>query len=73
MGPDDGNSGERFVAESDGSFKLKGCRRDLSQVKDATEKAGLLLIVFMRAGRLELLGRGVGRRRHSWVFRPMMM
>ena len=43
-------------------------------MKDATEKAGFLVIIFSRAGRLELWICVVGSRHPFWpVFRPMMM
>jgi hypothetical protein len=74
MGPDDGSSGECFAAQRGDRFNLEGSRWDLSQMKDATEKAVFLIIAFSRAGRLELQLCVAGSWRPSQaVFRPMMM
>ncbi len=74
MGPDAGSSMECFAAKRGDSFHVDGSRWELSQVKDATEKAGFLIVGFSRDARLELRARVVGSRHPFWlVFRPMMM
>jgi hypothetical protein len=54
MGPDDGRGRGCVAAERGDSFHVEGGRWELSQVKDATEKAGFLLVAFRRAACLEL-------------------
>jgi hypothetical protein len=74
MGPDDGGSGQCLAAKLCESFNVEAGRWDLSQVKDATEKTGFLIIIFSRAGRLASRVCVVGSR-HPFrpVFHPMMM
>ncbi len=62
MGPDEGSSGEPFAVKCSDRFNLEARRHNLGQVKDTTEEAGLLLIVFMWAGCLELQVLGIGSR-----------
>ena len=65
---------ECFPAKRADSFHVEGSRWELRQVEDATEKAGFLVNIFSRAGRLELWNCIVGSRHPvSPVFRPMMM
>ena len=49
MGPNEGSSGEPFAVKCRDRFNLEARGQNLGQVKDTTEKAGFLLIVFMRA------------------------
>src|SRR5437879_4624255 len=72
MGPDDGGSRECFAAKRGDDFNVESSHWDLSQVKDATKKAGFLILAFRRAGRLELRAAG-SRVPFGSVFHPMMM
>ena len=53
IGPDDRGRGEFFAAQERDRRNLFHRRQNLSQVKNAAKKAGLLIIVFVRACRLE--------------------
>jgi hypothetical protein len=74
MRPDEGSSREPLGGKCSDRFNLGARGQNLSQVKDTTEKARLLLIVFMRAGCLELQVLGVRSRQPSrLILCPLMM
>ena len=69
MGPNDSRSGVRLAVNLGDGLNREGKRRDLSQMKDGTEKAGLFFVALGRAGRLEFQLRAA----RSRLVRSMMM
>ena len=60
---DQGESEKRFAVQGGGSLRVEDCRWELRKMKNATEKAGFLLIIVQEMGRLKLqVGAVDGRR-----------
>jgi hypothetical protein len=60
MGSNDCSRGQSLAVQGRDGRELQDTWQNLSEVKNAAEKTGLLPVVFMRTGRLEMqvLGRG---------------